>query len=311
MIKAIQKVVRQFNWNSAVGISVTRQARSARANCSILSDVTTVAQLFFLTGPWRRRRAGRERPRLLISARHACAGNLTASSRLCPRRAPSSPQVWRALGGRDAARTLVAALPSCKGQVATMIHTEAAAHCEMAYGAGLGRMGRVLTVTVGAGLGAVLYRDGARTPTDLSHLTWTFAGELTRVAEAGGWAGGSYTPVEPFPEGVAAGQLQGGWGAYVALLDKFISKVLRAGWKPFDAGFFRCARATAWPGSLGLCSLSAAPRPPDCFSKVLKSTEAECVILLPTGDATAVPWATGVLPHLVTGARGPAPSSRD
>lgn len=115
-----------------------------------------------------------------------------------------------------------------------MIHTEAAAHCEMAYGAGLGRMGRVLTVTVGAGLGSVLYHDGARTPTDLSHLTWTFAGDLGKLAEAGGWAKGAYTPVEAFPEGVARGELQGCWGAYVALLDKYIAKArcvcVRARW---------------------------------------------------------------------------------
>lgn len=126
-----------------------------------------------------------------------------------------------------------------------MIHTEAAAHCEMAYGAGLGRMGRVLTVTVGAGLGSVLYHDGARTPTDLNHLTWTFAGDLTKIAGDGGWAG-SLRPPEEFNEGVAKGELQGSWGAYVALLDKYIAKARRAAWEP------RLSHACGCDGCSGL-----------------------------------------------------------
>lgn len=111
-----------------------------------------------------------------------------------------------------------------------MIHTEAAAHCEMAYGVGLGRMGRVLVVTIGAGLGSVLYRDGVRTPTDLGHLTWTFAADLARLSADSGWSG-RLTPEEPFPDTAAKGELDGSWGQYVALLDKYLAKVRRFFWR--------------------------------------------------------------------------------
>ena len=141
-------------------------------------------------------------------------------------------KAWRALGGSSRAAVLDAALPSARGAVAVMIHSEAAAHAEVSYGAGIGRLGRVVVATVGSGLGCVLYESGRRAARDLQHLTWTFAGELERLAARDGWCPADLHPPMPLPlpqpqaspAAAPPDASDARWEAWVALLDGYLAK---------------------------------------------------------------------------------------
>lgn len=67
---------------------------------------------------------------------------------------------------------LNALLSSALGkQVSVMNDADAAGVAEMAFGAGQGRMGLVITITVGTGLGSSIFINGALVPgTELGHL---------------------------------------------------------------------------------------------------------------------------------------------
>ncbi|KAK3235005.1 hypothetical protein CYMTET_54772 [Cymbomonas tetramitiformis] len=98
--------------------------------------------------------------------------------------------VWRTLGRNDADGLLIRSLPQCKGEVATMIHSEAAAQAAVAYGEAASVPGKVLVCTIGKGFGAIMYSDGERvTGCDVTHLTWTWDSEMASLKRRGRWAG--------------------------------------------------------------------------------------------------------------------------
>lgn len=99
IIKTVQKVIKAFDWKGAVGISVTRQVFPSLPTCQLTRCLCHVPRLY-----------------------HALSADLTyrkyesALIALICRRLRAFWQVWRALGGRDAASVLLTALPNSKGQ---------------------------------------------------------------------------------------------------------------------------------------------------------------------------------------------------
>lgn len=93
--------------------------------------------------------------------------------------------------GADAA-SLFAAATGCP--VCVVNDADAAGLAEMTFGAGRGRMGVVLIVTVGTGLGTALFTDGHLVPnTELGHIELggreaeTFASDAARKREKLSW----------------------------------------------------------------------------------------------------------------------------
>mmetsp|Transcript_21480 Transcript_21480/g.34756 ORF Transcript_21480/g.34756 Transcript_21480/m.34756 type:complete len:593 (+) Transcript_21480:200-1978(+) len=81
-------------------------------------------------------------------------------------------------------------MPNSKGKVVTMIHTEAAAYAEMYFGPGREVNGVVVVVTIGKGMGTVTYNMGQKVRnSDLTHLTWTYERELSKLQQRWGWSG--------------------------------------------------------------------------------------------------------------------------
>lgn len=98
--------------------------------------------------------------------------------------------IMRLLGNQAAPRALEAMIPNSRGQVATMIHTEAAAYAEMYFGPGRDADGVVVVCTIGKGMGAVTYNMGQKARNaDLTHLTWTYERELIKLQKKWGWSG--------------------------------------------------------------------------------------------------------------------------
>jgi hypothetical protein len=98
--------------------------------------------------------------------------------------------IMRVLGNQAAPKALEAMMPNSKGKVATMIHTEAAAYAEMYFGPGRDAEGVVVVCTIGKGLGSVTYKNGQKVRnSDLTHLTWTYERELSKLQKKWGWSG--------------------------------------------------------------------------------------------------------------------------
>mmetsp|Transcript_24963 Transcript_24963/g.61513 ORF Transcript_24963/g.61513 Transcript_24963/m.61513 type:complete len:561 (-) Transcript_24963:17-1699(-) len=94
----------------------------------------------------------------------------------------------RVLGNQATGKTLEGMLPNSRGKVATMIHSEAAAYAEMYFGPGRESTGVVVVCTIGKGLGTGVYNLGQKVRnSDLTHLTWTYERELSKLQAEWGW----------------------------------------------------------------------------------------------------------------------------
>ncbi|QDZ19099.1 thioredoxin domain-containing protein [Chloropicon primus] len=129
--------------------------------------------------------------------------------------------VARLLGSHEVERVLSGALPCLEDNVAVMIHTEAAAYAEMLCGAGASsKSGKVLILTVGKNLGAVVYEDGQKVRGfDVSHLTWQWELELTELQKRF-----SFSEISPPPpeNGSEPGE---GWVSWTESLGKMVGKI--------------------------------------------------------------------------------------
>ena len=88
--------------------------------------------------------------------------------------------VREVLGGEAKTRLLLeAALPETRGEIAPMIHSDAAAYAETGFGGAVGRVGRGMVVTVGANLGVALFVDGElQRRASAKHLTWRWSHDV-------------------------------------------------------------------------------------------------------------------------------------
>ena len=129
--------------------------------------------------------------------------------------------VWRILGSTQAERVLSGALPSSDNQVSMMIHTEAAAYAEMLCGAGKdNRRGRVLILTVGKNLGAVVYENGQKVrDLDVSHLFWKWEMELEDLQRRF-----SFSEISPPPPSRES-KPERAWLEWTKLCSKFVGKI--------------------------------------------------------------------------------------
>ena len=157
-------------------------------------------------------------------------------------------RVRELLGGEAKTRaSLEAALPETRGEIAPMIHSDAAAYAETGFGGAVGRVGRGMVVTVGANLGVALFVDGElQRRASAKHLTWRWSHDVRALrqqlrrawererAEAGGTeaegaeaeAGGA--GAEPdFWTGLVPEWGTPAYDEWMALLNTYLGRVLQ------------------------------------------------------------------------------------
>jgi len=94
-------------------------------------------------------------------------------------------KVRELLGGEAKTQaSLEAALPETRGEIAPMIHSDAAAYAETGFGGAVGRVGRGMVVTVGANLGVALFVDGElQRRASAKHLTWRWSHDVRALRQ--------------------------------------------------------------------------------------------------------------------------------
>eukprot|EP00241_Pyramimonas_parkeae_P001355 CAMPEP_0114229500 /NCGR_PEP_ID=MMETSP0058-20121206/2940_1 /TAXON_ID=36894 /ORGANISM="Pyramimonas parkeae, CCMP726" /LENGTH=592 /DNA_ID=CAMNT_0001340579 /DNA_START=393 /DNA_END=2171 /DNA_ORIENTATION=+ len=138
--------------------------------------------------------------------------------------------VWQHLGKSDesASDKLTKALPECRGEVVTTLHTNAAAQAAFSYMRVDLKTERVLCITIGLSMGVVLYESGEQVKREFKHLVWTWPNALRKLQKA--WNFEGVAPDFPPEREGTVGYLPLGphcpWDAWLDLVADYLTKII-------------------------------------------------------------------------------------